>query len=855
MPPNKRAHARFCKRSCQQAQWQKKNRKRQRRETPKRMDPFRRQVVKFAPKGAVAYRLEIRIPNSYANERFPLGRTYRWDGYYDSRPYYSLRPFERPRVPKAGIHAVFYVDAEGNDIRPIPRELACGLYIPVAFPRRKKKRSPETPRPTTPPPRTGPSPGNARTRSAGDAPRSAPAPTPVGDLPIPAEPVEDSASPKSPSGKPVLALLSDRRSCPASDGARTLSPGRQQTGRVTIGQERSTATHDRRRHRAVVLLEACRQTRGDALPLNRKGWRASAPVLAARTRRFEASARRGRHATSRHTLLELARLPARNLRSPLRWLERYQALLLSAGRMLPVRMSHALSRAASCRAGESPAMEAYFSAFKQRIWAVAPEGGDGGGLPPQEKGIGFVRTGCKCPRKSHAKRRMTRRTLPSEYGLLDQSRHQRKQRSAHFPPPDMSSVFAVGRSGGDGNHAASARFMLRSARGCLMKTSLEHLPEPKQAQLRAITAIFCEGAPVEMLILFGSHARGDWVEDPETGYLSDYDVLAVVESEKLAKDLVLWNELEGRARAVAEKTPVTLIVHDLKFLNHEIRIGQYFFADIVNEGVLLYDSRKFQLAKPKALNAQERLQLAERNFTNWFDSASKFWRGSRYYSAQRWLKESAFLLHQATERYYHGALLVLTGYKQRTHDIEKLGNLAGAQHPLLVDVLPKTEPSDAHLFDLLKRAYIDARYSMSYHITAEELNTLQARVIVLGERVRVACLEKIATFCGAEAVNPNLPLPPQMQEPLLQNLPPLPSDPREFEQWAQSLADLSAQRGREEGRQEGKAAAILEVLRTRGVDVPPEIAQRIASCADPAELAAWLTRAVTAKSAKEVVGG
>jgi uncharacterized protein len=41
------------------------------------------------------------------------------------------------------------------------------------------------------------------------------------------------------------------------------------------------------------------------------------------------------------------------------------------------------------------------------------------------------------------------------------------------------------------------------------------------------------------------------------------------------------------------------------------------------------------------------------------------------------LKHAACLLHQATERYYHAALLVFTGYKQRTHDIEALGKLAG----------------------------------------------------------------------------------------------------------------------------------------------------------------------------------
>ena len=78
------------------------------------------------------------------------------------------------------------------------------------------------------------------------------------------------------------------------------------------------------------------------------------------------------------------------------------------------------------------------------------------------------------------------------------------------------------------------------------------------------------------------------------------------------------------------------------------------------------------------------------------------------------------------------------GSKQRTHDIELLGNLAGEQHALMAGVLPKTEPEEKHLFDLLKRAYIDARYSMSYRISSSELATLQAQVLVLAARVREA---------------------------------------------------------------------------------------------------------------------
>ena len=37
-------------------------------------------------------------------------------------------------------------------------------------------------------------------------------------------------------------------------------------------------------------------------------------------------------------------------------------------------------------------------------------------------------------------------------------------------------------------------------------------------------------------------------------------------------------------------------------LNREIRSGQYFYADVKREGVMLYDSRRVELAQPKALS-------------------------------------------------------------------------------------------------------------------------------------------------------------------------------------------------------------------------------------------------------------
>ena len=63
-----------------------------------------------------------------------------------------------------------------------------------------------------------------------------------------------------------------------------------------------------------------------------------------------------------------------------------------------------------------------------------------------------------------------------------------------------------------------------------MKTSLTHLPKHKREELKEITSIITSKVEVEMVILFGSYARGNWVEDTYTEghityeYKSDYDI-------------------------------------------------------------------------------------------------------------------------------------------------------------------------------------------------------------------------------------------------------------------------------------------------------------------------------------------
>jgi hypothetical protein len=52
------------------------------------------------------------------------------------------------------------------------------------------------------------------------------------------------------------------------------------------------------------------------------------------------------------------------------------------------------------------------------------------------------------------------------------------------------------------------------------------------------------------------------------------------------------------------KTPVTVIVHDIDFINKMLLELQYFFTDIEKEGILLYDAGNVPLAERKPVRPQ-----------------------------------------------------------------------------------------------------------------------------------------------------------------------------------------------------------------------------------------------------------
>ncbi|BBF70945.1 HEPN domain-containing protein [Sphingomonas bisphenolicum] len=297
-----------------------------------------------------------------------------------------------------------------------------------------------------------------------------------------------------------------------------------------------------------------------------------------------------------------------------------------------------------------------------------------------------------------------------------------------------------------------------------MKTDLSHLPHAKQRELGHIVQflfeefadaiVMAEGkrkaGRILKIILFGSHARGDWVNEPHTakGYVSDYDLLVIVNQQELA-DLDLWHNAEERLIRETQvtkvlRTPANFIVHSLKQVNDALAQGRFFFMDIARDGIALYQSSETELHQPKPQDPMEALEMAQEYFETWFSSAMQRYELGKHAVQREFFKPAAFEFHQAVESLYHCVLLVLTFYTPHRHNIAFLRSLADKLDSRLVGVWPRDDRRSRALFTKLRDAYVKARYSKHYNISAEELEWLASRIEALGGVVRQVCSEKIA---------------------------------------------------------------------------------------------------------------
>lgn len=300
-----------------------------------------------------------------------------------------------------------------------------------------------------------------------------------------------------------------------------------------------------------------------------------------------------------------------------------------------------------------------------------------------------------------------------------------------------------------------------------MRTDLDHLPANKQRELERIVEVIFEefraatesatgrrkGARILKVILFGSYARGDWVDAPLSAnrYKSDYDILIIVSQKELTDRAVYWAKAEERLiRAYTiEKTlqtPVNFIVHSLHEVNDGLAHGRVFFIEVAKDGVALYEADGSELVTPKPKTPVQALDAAKEYFGEYIPAAGYSLERARNSLADKQHKYAAFDLHQATERLYQGLLLTLTFYTPYNHNIAFLRSLAEGLDRRLFGIWPDSNRRERAMFQKLKEAYTKARYSKHYRISEEELVWLGERVEELGRVVHQVCADRIAAL-------------------------------------------------------------------------------------------------------------
>ncbi|MCM8732393.1 HEPN domain-containing protein [Hephaestia sp. GCM10023244] len=304
-----------------------------------------------------------------------------------------------------------------------------------------------------------------------------------------------------------------------------------------------------------------------------------------------------------------------------------------------------------------------------------------------------------------------------------------------------------------------------------MKTGLDHLPPQKKQEIdRILRLVFEEfedalslarhewktAGKILKVILYGSHARGDWSYEPgsRVGKNSDWDLLIIVNDERLTDYMAYWSNLAKRFRVEFEHThrllsPVQFIVHSLDEVNDALSHGRYFFIDIARDGVALYEADETPLAEPRPKSPTEASSAARDYFETWFTKATEFFDTYRFSEERGRYDNGAIQLHQCVERLYQTVLLVCTFYTPYIHDLVKLRGQAELVDARLQAAWPRQNSTDVDAFEKLQEAYVKARYIKDFDIGAEQLAWLGERTEVLMDLARSVCEERLAALEAA----------------------------------------------------------------------------------------------------------
>jgi HEPN domain-containing protein/predicted nucleotidyltransferase len=308
-----------------------------------------------------------------------------------------------------------------------------------------------------------------------------------------------------------------------------------------------------------------------------------------------------------------------------------------------------------------------------------------------------------------------------------------------------------------------------------MKNSIEHLPACTQEELNILVELIKkEVKGCEMIILYGSYSRDTFVIYDEritfgsrTVFQSDLDILVVC-SLSADTDYVeyLLRRVADKYRAILKElrtklidsrvkryAPPQLISEDIETLNRGLSESKSFYADLIKDGIMLYDTGNHTLSKPQKLSHERRRDIAQEEFDECIDDADEFLEHGKFSYGRGKLKLAAFMLHQSCEKYYKAINIVFDNYRPKIHDLEDLRTDVIDYSQELFTLFPRhrspireSHSFEERCYDLLIRAYIESRYNPNFMIIKEEYEYMLKKSEELKEITMRICTEQIKAY-------------------------------------------------------------------------------------------------------------
>ncbi len=259
-----------------------------------------------------------------------------------------------------------------------------------------------------------------------------------------------------------------------------------------------------------------------------------------------------------------------------------------------------------------------------------------------------------------------------------------------------------------------------------------------------------------MIVLFGSYAKNSYVDYDQrvefgtpTYYMSDYDIVILTRKPIGAAEYSLYEKIKDRFFENKNRpfhTHPQFINYGIEDFNYAIEKAHYFETEIKRDGVVLFDSGAYKLARRRKLDYTEIRDRAQKYFDDKYYTADHFRETAEFNSAKGWPKLASFQLHQSAENLLRLIPMVFILYGHKSHNLSELMNAAKKHTTEIFRVFPRDTQEEQRLFDLLQRAYIESRYNPDFEITKEDIDALIPKVEQLRSIVERTCRERIAYY-------------------------------------------------------------------------------------------------------------